>query len=381
MGWERIIRIAKKSGGNINRSASETFIKRNTNRLLGKSTWFRRKKNMKEEQKGRKKVHKRKNEEKKDEKLRVKSVIMVPKTKNSLLAKSMQEKEKKLSSITKEKVKIQEVGSVSIRQLLVSSDVWGGAPCSRLHCLSCANPKEKKQNCFKPSILYEISCYSCLQLQNKENNNEDIEAEEAKSEGKNGSQVKEEGKSEPKPKAKTIKYAYTGQSSLSSYQRSRGHMKMFIDEHEGSALNNHYKDKHEGEEKPQYVMKILKYWDSTFRRLIHEGIRIHRESQREDVVILNSKSERADLYVIPRLSLMVRPPDPGLETDDKKEEQGVVAAPPPPAKENQQAHEKSPVKVPTIHSIPLSKNSKGGKSTLKFKKTWLDEVRRRSKGE
>jgi len=29
--------------------------------------------------------------------------------------------------------------------------------------------------------------------------------------------------------------------------------------------------------------------DSTFRRLIHEGIRIHRESQREDVVILDSK--------------------------------------------------------------------------------------------
>merc|ERR1712155_481366 len=54
MGWERIIRIAKKSGGNINRSASETFIKRNTNCLLGKSTWYRRKKNTKEEEKGRK---------------------------------------------------------------------------------------------------------------------------------------------------------------------------------------------------------------------------------------------------------------------------------------------------------------------------------------
>ena len=35
----------------------------------------------------------------------------------------------------------------------------------------------------------------------------------------------------------------------------------------------------------------------------------------------------------------------------------------------------------TFHSIQISNNSKGGKSTLKFKKTWLDEVQRRSKGE
>ena len=295
--------------------------------------------------------------------------------------------EMKLSSITKEKVKIQEVGSVSIRQLLVSSDVWGGQPCSRQHCLCCANPKEKKQNCFKPSILYEISCYSCLQLQTQNENNENSEdtaddtneADEARSEGEDRGKEKEKSKSKSKPNI--IKYAYTGHSSLSGYQRSKGHMKMYFQEHEGSALNNHARDKHEGEEKPQYVMKILKYWDSTFRRLIHEGVRLHRESQKEDVVVLNSKSERADLYMIPRLSVMIRPPDPGLEPEERKEEQGVVAAPPPPVKDNQQAHEKSPIKVPTKHSIQISNNSKGGKSTLKFRKTWLDEVQRRSKGE
>ena len=130
-----------------------------------------------------------------------------------------------------------------------------------------------------------------------------------------------------------------------------------------------------------FVMKILKYWDSTFRRLKHEGVRLHRESQKEYVVVLNSKSERADLYMIPRLSLMIRPPDPSLEPDERKEEQGVVAAPPPPVKENLTANEKSPAKVQTNHSIQISNNSRRGKSTLKFKKTWLDEVRRRSKGE
>ena len=109
---------------------------------------------------------------------------------------------------------------------------------------------------------------------------------------KRGQGGKEKEKSKSKPKATVIKYAYTGHSSLSGYQRSQGHMKMYMDEHEGSALNNHYKDKHQGEEKPQYVIKIIKFWDSTCRRLLHEGVRLHRESQKEDVVVLNSKSER-----------------------------------------------------------------------------------------
>ena len=85
--------------------------------------------------------------------------------------------------------------------------------------------------------------------------------------------------------------------------------------------------------------------------------------------------------MIPRLSLMLRPPDPGLETEDKKEGQGMVAVPPPPVMESQEAIEKSLDKVPTNHSIPIFENSKGEKAKSKFKKTWLDEVRRRSKGD
>ena len=91
-----------------------------------------------------------------------------------------------LSSITKEKVKIQEVGSVSIRQ--VFSDVLGGQPCSRQHCLCCANPKEKKDNCFKSSVLFEFLCYSCLKLRTQNNEINEVTADnngadEAKSEG------------------------------------------------------------------------------------------------------------------------------------------------------------------------------------------------------
>ena len=128
MGWERIIKIASETGGNINRSAEEGFKKRNFNKLLGSSIWFKKKrKDGKEEgEKESKNKRKAKKTMKKTGQIRVKSVIMVPKTINSLLSRRLQEMEKKLSSITKEKVKIQEVGSVSVKQLLTSSDIWSG---------------------------------------------------------------------------------------------------------------------------------------------------------------------------------------------------------------------------------------------------------------
>ena len=85
-------------------------------------------------------------------------------------------------------MKIQEVGSVSIRQLLVSSDVLGGQPCSRQHYLCCANPKEKKENCFKSSVLFEFLCFLCLKLRTQNNEINEVTADnngadEAKSEG------------------------------------------------------------------------------------------------------------------------------------------------------------------------------------------------------
>ena len=76
---------------------------------------------------------------------------------------------------------------------------------------------------------------------------------------------------------------------------------------------------------------------------------------------------------------MIRPPDDDLETIESKEKaEGVVAAPPPPSeKGNQEASVKSPRKVPTSNSNISTK----GKVKLKFQKTWLDNVQRRSKGE
>ena len=357
----------------LNRSAEQGFKKRNFNKLLGSSIWFQKKR---KDVKGKESKNKRKAKKtmKKSGQIRVKSVIMVPKTTNSLLSRRLQEMEMKLSSITKEKVKIQEVGSVSVKQLLTSSDIWSGSACLRDQCLSCADPKAKKhKNCYKPSILYEIYCRNCLEPSSGDNN--DINEE-----GSKDAEAEEEGgsKYEPKPKAKAIKYAYTGHSRRSAWERCQGHMKLWQAQDDGSALHNHEKDKHPNE-KPQYVMSILRFHKSTFKRRLHECVRLHRESQKENVVVLNSRSERADYYGIPRLSLMIRPPDGDLETVESKEKaEGVVAAPHPTSeKGNQEASVKSPEKVPTSNSNISTR----GKVKLKFQKTWLDNVKRRSKGE
>ena len=343
---------------------------------MGSAIWFKKKKKNVEKEGEKEFKNKRKDKKtmKKAGQIRVKSVIMVPKTTNSLLSRRLQEMEMKLSSITKEKVKIQEVGSVSVKQLLTSSDIWSGSACLRDQCLSCADPKAKKhKNCYKPSILYEIYCRNCLEPSSGDNN--DINEE-----GSKDAEAEEEGgsKYEPKPKAKAIKYAYTGHSRRSAWERCQGHMKLWQAQDDGSALHNHEKDKHPNE-KPQYVMSILRFHKSTFKRRLHECVRLHRESQKENVVVLNSRSERADYYGIPRLSLMIRPPDGDLETVESKEKaEGVVAAPHPTSeKGNQEASVKSPEKVPTSNSNISTR----GKVKLKFQKTWLDNVKRRSKGE
>ena len=155
-------------------------------------------------------------------------------------------------------------------------------------------------------------------------------------------------------------------------------MKLWQAQDDGSCLHNHEKDKHPNK-KPQYVMSIIRFHKSTFRRKLHECVRLHRESQKENVVVLNSRSERADYYGIPRLSLMVRPPDKDLETvESTGKAEGVVAAPPPPqVKDNHEASGKSPDTVPTSTSNYSTKR----KVKLKFQKTWLDDVKRRSKGQ
>ena len=68
------------------------------------------------------------------ENLQVKSVIFVPHTKDSSLAKELREKEKDLCKITGDKVKIIEKAGNKLEDILIKRDPWKGADCGRPNC-------------------------------------------------------------------------------------------------------------------------------------------------------------------------------------------------------------------------------------------------------
>ena len=95
----------------------------------------------------------------------VTSVLFVPKTQDSGLARGLQEVELRLSAITKERVRVTERGGKSLLQLLHTNDPFTGAPCGRDTCIPCNNSgKEKMENCDKRGIVYETFCRSCLEV-------------------------------------------------------------------------------------------------------------------------------------------------------------------------------------------------------------------------
>ena len=74
---------------------------------------------------------------KKKPEIEVKSVIFVPQTANSQLAKMLREEEKTLEKITGYRIKYVERAGANLGSLLCKSDQWAGEICGRAACLLC----------------------------------------------------------------------------------------------------------------------------------------------------------------------------------------------------------------------------------------------------
>ena len=165
--------------------------------------------------------------------------------------------------------------------LLHRNNPWAGAPCHKAaSCLSCASDKEKKDNCSKRSIVYEVHCSVCR--------------EEAKAKRASG----EEG----------LDYIYVGHSSESCYVRGLSHQADMRAGLQGksdtSHMASHIMTAHGGrEDGAKFVMKKVKSYPSTFLRILAECIRIKYRADEEGVVVMNQKSGDFGSYSLPRLSL------------------------------------------------------------------------------
>ena len=95
----------------------------------------------------------------------VKSILFVPYTHGSKLAKRLREAEVKLEGQTGHRFKIVEHGGRRLEDMLHKADPWEGKLCERPKCLPCKTKTETgkftSQSCHKRSAVYETWCVTC----------------------------------------------------------------------------------------------------------------------------------------------------------------------------------------------------------------------------
>ena len=158
---------------------------------------------------------------------KVKSVIFVPHTHGSSLAKSMREGEEMTDKTTGYSLKVVERPEIPWR--VCSRDLthgWSGADCAREKCLlyetKQSHPRVENQNCMKRNVVYETWCETC-RVEDEKTREEDSR-EEAKL------------------------YKYIGESARSCYERGWEHQGDSEQLKPGSHMLKHILDKQEGKQ-------------------------------------------------------------------------------------------------------------------------------------
>ena len=231
--------------------------------------------------------------------IETKTVIFVPQTANSLLAKMLRQEESHLEKVTGYRVKYVEKAGQNIGSLLVRSNPWSGIDCGRRGCLLCETKaktgKNLSQSCSKRNLTYQTWCNSCKERD-------------------------EEGKTE-EDKQKTSLFTYVGETAKSAHERGGEHLYDMKNLSMASHMLKHVVDKHEGEqfEQVDFRMKILKFHRSSFERQINEAVTI--QAIRVTNTLLNSRSEY-NRSAVPRLALKLGSRACGEEKrrDDEEDE-------------------------------------------------------------
>ena len=141
------------------------------------------------------------------DKKEVKSIIFVPHTRDSKLARMLRNKETKIEVTTRDKVKIVERGGRKIEDIIANKDPWKNKDCGRPNCFICMTKTLRKGNknkdCTKRNINYEIKCLTCEKI------------EKGRREEEAGDDVEKTKELEEKMKTPI----YIGETSQSGYER------------------------------------------------------------------------------------------------------------------------------------------------------------------
>jgi hypothetical protein len=209
-----------------------------------------------------------------------KTVIILPQTANSMLAKMLRLEEVHLEKVTGYRVKYVEKPGQNLGSMLVRSNPWAGINCGREGCLLCETKQKTgqtlTQNCTKRNLTYQTWCNTCKERD-------------------------DEGKSEEE-KTKTKLYTYVGETAKSANERGGEHRYDMKNLRMTSHMLKHVVDRHDGDkmEDVDFRMKVLKFHRSAFERQISEAVAI--QSIRIGNSLLNSRSEY-NRSAVPRLAL------------------------------------------------------------------------------
>ena len=341
------------------RSSADTLIERERKKLTESTNWYREKKKDSDEDNSEKERNKEKWStmktrnigKRKDRKsieiygkLKTMSVIFVPHTQKSELAKRWREKLENFERISSVKLKVVERTGIKVVDLLHKSDVWSDQDCKREDCLICSScvDKERRGLCKRRNVVYETFCLTCHYKKKAESEKIELERNivengEVKKRKKvnlespktDENEKNKEKKEENKRKRGEIKSVekkvekvkrdflvkYVGETGRSGYERAKEHVSDFKNLVDTSHLLKHYILHHQNEmklEEMQYGMRIRKSYNTAIERQVAEAVSISFE-KKNGKILLNSKAEY-NRCTLPRISTKSK-----KETDREKE--------------------------------------------------------------
>ena len=181
------------------------------------------------------------------------SVLFVPATPHSALAKLLQNHEKQNNQGRSSRIKIVERAGISLKNVLAPNDPWGIVKCQDLDCFTCTtNMEPAKVSCRTPGIIYNIFCNIC--------GNDNREA------------------------------VYVGQSGKNAYSRGKDHIDAFLAGSNSHCLVIHHRTHHPDLPRlvAHYRMAPIRSYKTPLDRQISEALDINNS---EVDILLNSGSE------------------------------------------------------------------------------------------
>ena len=188
-----------------------------------------------------------------NENSKYKSVLFVPPTPGSQLARELQIRENELNKYNEERIKIIESGGVKIEELITKKNPFKKGKCGEIKCPLCKNKKNDEKIeilCNTNNIGYRWTCQNC--------------------------------------QTKDKKRVYEGESSRSARLRGKEHLQGYKNKSESNMLYKHKILEHPEEENIEFKMEITGLFKDALTRQANEAVRIKNCEKSE---ILNSKSQ------------------------------------------------------------------------------------------